>query len=218
MIFSSLRRHAGTKLTCHVALGAWMAFFYYGPQRWPIFPANPAPVLPFDRWIPFQPGWAVVYQSVFIAHTLALWLPGNREAVRQYARLVAAAFACGAGVFWLYPTLSPRPEHSDSLLYRWLISSVDGQRNAFPSLHAAMGLLALHALRNQLRARGIAAGRWQAGLALWWLALLYSTLATRQHSIPDLLAGVFLGVGLLAFHPYLYRTHTAHDPLIASAH
>ena len=208
--------HSGTKLACHAGLGAWITVFYYGPQRWPLLPAHPAPMLAFERNIPFQPAWAIVYQSVFIAHTLALWLPADPRAVKRYSKLLAAAFACGAIVFWSYPTLSPRPDHTTSMIYSWLIAGVDGQRNAFPSLHACMGLLALCAIWDHFRICGLSV-RWYLGLATWWIALLYSTLATRQHSILDLLAGIFLAVVLLTLSS-LRKTYQSHDALIVSTH
>lgn len=216
ILVSSVTKHAGIKLACHAALGGWIAFFYYGPQLWPLFDARSAPVLSVDGWIPFQPAWAVMYQSVFIVHTLALWLPRDPERVKHYARNVAFAFACAAGVFWFYPTLSPRPAEPGSPLYHWLISGVDGPRNAVPSLHAAMGLLALATLFGHFRACRVSLW-WRVALALWWIALLYSTLATRQHRVLDLLAGTCLGLIAFALPPLTIHTTPRHDQFPASA-
>ena len=210
-LISSVGQHAGTKLACHAGVGAWIVLFYYGPQLWPLFPARPAPMLAVDGWVPFQPAWALIYQSVFIVHTLAFWLPRDPAAVKRYARNVAAVFACGAVVFWLFPTFSPRPVESGSFLHRWLISAVDGPRNAFPSLHAAMGLLAVVAVGGHLRECRVSPW-WRVALALWWVALLYSTLATRQHRLLDLLAGVLLGLIFHALLPITARTIQCHDP------
>jgi membrane-associated phospholipid phosphatase len=215
-VFSSVGQHAGTKLACHAAVGAWIALVYYGPQVWPLFPAQPAPELPLDHWVPFQPAWALVYQSIFIVHTLALWLPREAEAVQRYARNLAAVFACGAVVFWLYPTLSPRPVQSESLLHAWLISAVDGPRNAFPSLHAAMGLLTVVAVGNHFRACHVSRW-WRVALAFWWIAMLYSTLATRQHRLLDLLAGILLGLLSFALPAISLRTLQRHDPFPESS-
>ena len=210
-LISSVGQHAGTKLACHAGVGAWITIFYYGPQRWPLYPARPAPMLAVDGWVPFQPEWALVYQSVFIVHTLAFWLPRDPEAVKRYARSVAAVFVCGAVVFWLYPTISPRPAESGSFLHQWLISAVDGQRNAFPSLHAAMGLLAALAVGSHLRACRVSPW-WRAALALWWIAMLYSTLATRQHRLLDLLAGILLGLLSFVLSSVTSQTIHRHDP------
>jgi membrane-associated phospholipid phosphatase len=210
ILVSNVGQHAGIKLACHAAVGAWIALFYYGPQLWPLFPARSAPLLAIDHWVPFQPVWALAYQSVFIVHTLALWLPRDPEAVKRYARNLVAVFACGAVVFWLYPTLSPRPAQSGSSLHYWLISAVDGPRNAFPSLHAAMGLLAAAAVLDHLRACRVSRS-WRVALALWWIASLYSTLATRQHRLLDLLAGICLGLISSALPPLTIHTSQRHD-------
>jgi hypothetical protein len=195
-ILRDFRAHAGLKLGCLAGLSAWIALFYFAPQGWPLFPARPAPTLPWEEVVPFSPGWALVYQSVFVVHALAIWLPGNAGVVRRYTLLAAAAYALSAVVFWLYPTLSPRPATSDHLLYRWLVLEIDGPRNALPSLHAALGTLAAMQLGQHVPALA-QSRRWRAALAAWWCALLYSTLATRQHRVLDLVAGVAL-VAVLA--------------------
>jgi len=216
ILLSGIGQHAGTKLACHAGVSAWIALFYYTPQVWPLLAARPAPVLGIDQWIPFQPAWALAYQSVFIVHTLALWLPRDPEMVKRYTRNVAAVFACGAVVFWLYPTLSPRPAQSGSSLHDWLISAVDGPRNAFPSLHAAMGLLAVVTVCGHLRACRVSPW-WRVAFFLWWIALLYSTLATRQHRLLDLLAGICLGLSSFALPSFTTRPIQRHDPFPASS-
>lgn len=216
-IFCGVGKHATTKLAWHAAVGAWIAFFYYAPQHWPLFPAQPAPAVALEHVIPFQPAWALVYQSVFIVHTLAFWLPRSREAVKRYAQSLAIAFTCGAVVFWLYPTASPRPEQPNSALHAWLISAVDGTRNAFPSLHAAMGVLAVVTVSGHLHVCG-AARWWNAALALWWIALLYSTLATRQHRLLDLVAGLCLGGIAYALPALFQRNPRCHEAIPVSPH
>jgi membrane-associated phospholipid phosphatase len=216
-IFSNVGQHAGWKLVCHATVGAWIALFYYGPQLRPLFPAHAAPTLAMDHWVPFQPSWALVYQSVFIVHTLALWLPSERESVNRYALTLAGVFVAGAVVFWLYPTLSPRPENPGSALHIWFISTIDGPRNAFPSLHAAMGLLAARAVCIHLRECPVSRG-WRIAVALWWVVLLYSTLATRQHRILDLVAGLLLAVAALSLPVFIKQKSRRHDPVQVSPH
>ncbi len=196
-LFRDLTAHAGLKLACHAGLGAWIALFYFAPQGWPLFAPHPAPTLPWEEAaVPFRPGWALQYQSVFLVHSLALWLPSDARAIRRYVLLIAAAYAVSAAVFWLYPTLSPRPASSDDFLYHWLILKIDGPRNALPSLHATLATLAALQLAQHVPALS-GLRWWRAALALWWCALMYSTLATRQHRVLDLVAGLAL-VALLA--------------------
>jgi hypothetical protein len=151
----------------------------------------------FDEWVPFHPTWALVYQSVFITHTLAIWLPKDAWAVRRYTGVLAAVYASAAVVFWFYPTVSPRPREVESYLYYWLVTAIDGERNALPSLHAAMGTLAALQLQRHFGAVRAASG-WHVLIVGWWTLFLYSTLATRQHRALDLVAGVLLAVAILA--------------------
>jgi membrane-associated phospholipid phosphatase len=73
----------------------------------------------------------------------------------------------------------------------YIITTFSGPMNAMPSLHAAfliyMGALAW-------RTFGRAISPWGISVAiLWGGAILYSTIATRQHYALDLAAGAVLG-------------------------
>jgi membrane-associated phospholipid phosphatase len=73
----------------------------------------------------------------------------------------------------------------------------DRTLNAIPSLHAGfhvyVGALAWRMFRATLP-------KWVfAGGALWGAAILYATLATRQHYAVDLAAGVLLGAAASAW-------------------
>jgi membrane-associated phospholipid phosphatase len=117
--------------------------------------------------------------------------------------------------FWFFPTVSPRPTAGGTAIYECLITSVDGTRNAFPSLHAAMGTLALWTLRRHLSA--IHARKAAHGLLfLWWSALLYSTLATRQHRLLDIMAGVALAIVLIVLRRP--RPLATLKPAVANGH
>ncbi len=199
--------HLWLKLLCNAGLGAWIGVFYFSPQRWPLFDAHAAPTLRLDEWVPFNPGWALIYQSVFVANTVAIWLAGQTRLVWRYTLVTAATYAASAVVFWLYPTLSPRPEHVDSALYSMLISAVDGTRNALPSLHAALGLLA--AMQTAEILRRCRAGRLWRSLPWVWLAfMLYATLATRQHRVLDLIAGMALARAMVLLYDALWPENT----------
>jgi membrane-associated phospholipid phosphatase len=101
-------------------------------------------------------------------------------------------------VFLCFPVEGPRPAPMDGHhpLYRWLVG-VDRPTNSLPSLHAGLTvyslLFAARALRGALRpSTRVALG---AIGALWGAAILYSTLATKQHWALDLPPGVLLAAG-----------------------
>jgi membrane-associated phospholipid phosphatase len=49
---------------------------------------------------------------------------------------------------------------------------------------------------------------WKAILWAWMLAILYSTLATRQHVLADIVAGSLLGGGAYAFIFLMWRLYS----------
>jgi membrane-associated phospholipid phosphatase len=71
--------------------------------------------------------------------------------------------------------------------YHWL-ANCDAPRNAFPSLHVALsvvaGIAACSSARFNLAAR--------TGVILWILGIIWSTIALRQHVIIDGIAGAFI--------------------------
>jgi membrane-associated phospholipid phosphatase len=73
------------------------------------------------------------------------------------------------------------------------LKRVDVAGNACPSLHAAFCVFTAAVLHAQLRSLG--AARWLlAGNLLLGAGILYSTVATRQHVVLDVVAGAALGL------------------------
>ena len=171
------------------------ALFWSGYQvlaRHAFFPLHAVPQTWLDRAVTFQPEpWAWVYLSQYIfTGTLPLLLT-SREAIRRYVAALALMSASGFAVFLFFPTPGPRPaEAGGSLAMKW-IAAGDGALNAFPSLHAAflvcMSALAWRMFRPAHSRRVVMVS------ALWGGAILFSTLATKQHYALDLAAGALLG-------------------------
>ena len=108
------------------------------------------------------------------------WVGVNDEAMMLYGSLwfyisLAPAFA----VDWSqYPSLQ-------------FLKATDAGGNAFPSLHVAFAVFSAMVLARQLRS--VRAPAWVRALNLLWaLGIVYSTLATRQHVLLDVLGGTLL--------------------------
>lgn len=178
-----------------MSLGLWIYFAlpYLALQQVTVFPVRSLPRTWLDEAIVFQPGWMGVYLSINLLLPLAL-LARTREELVRYARGFRALCAVCFVIFFLFPTEAPRPSRIPaSGLYAFFVR-YEGARNAMPSLHAALTaytfLLGRRLLRDDLGARGRAA---YAALALaWGGAILYATLATKQHAAVDLPAGIVL--------------------------
>jgi hypothetical protein len=96
---------AASKLKLHVSISLWIMLCYYPPQHFPLR----EPVLLKPDLLPFLPDWAVIYQSVILLHTYAIWGAENARTAWKYVRELAVAFAVGAVFFWLWPTRIERP-------------------------------------------------------------------------------------------------------------
>ena len=175
----------------------WLAIFYYGPQCFPLKP--PFDLTPglLDQAIPFLPDTAWIYQSLFLLLPLAAYLQPNREALLRFATgfcwMVLGFSAC----FWLWPTQLAEPvSHAGSnWAYQHLVKALDGPRNAFPSLHAALTVYAGTGIVSLYRKQ-----TWVViSILLWSGLLLLSTLTTKQHVLPDLLAGAAVGLVIAVF-------------------
>jgi membrane-associated phospholipid phosphatase len=204
----SWRRRVGPKMTALwrlklVGITLLMtAFFsvYFLVMRHPLFPVAVVPALGIDRAIGFH-AWALVpYATLWVFIPLpALMLESRRELFSYTCAAVALSLA-GLAVFLCWPT---RIEPPDLAWARYpgftALKAIDQTGNACPSLHAAFAVFTAVELGRQLRRNGERGlFRWLAWL--WCLAILYSTLATKQHVAVDVLAGAALGLAAAFCH------------------
>ncbi|HWA25741.1 MAG TPA: phosphatase PAP2 family protein [Lacunisphaera sp.] len=193
-LIGRIRALAGRKAALTLAVNALFWGGYGWLARHAVFPVRPMATTAIDRAVAFAPEpWAAVYLSQFLLTGLLPWLIDAAEVLRRY--VVALLLLSGASfvIFLLWPVASPRPvELPAGGLMAW-IARADGSYNAFPSLHAGF-LVLVGGLGWRMFARRPA---WPAAgvFALWAAAILYATLATRQHYFWDLVAGLALGLG-----------------------
>jgi hypothetical protein len=159
-----------------VAVSAFIGLFFQGyfhTLRNPIHPVTTMPVTPLDAWIPFEP-WALVPY-------LSLWF--------------YVGIAPGLAIFHVWPTEVPaRAPEMAGLPGFALLAGVDGAGNACPSLHVATAVFTATWVERLLRVVG-APGVLRLISLLWLLAIVWSTVAVRQHVVLDVAAG--FGWGLL---------------------
>ena len=181
----------------------WLGLLYYGPQWYPLrapFILEPSFL---DQAIPFLPQTAWIYQSLFLLLPLAAWFQTNERFVR-FAWGFCLLVLIFSAIFWLFPSelRSTRTQATECWAYTHLVADVDGPRNAFPSLHAALTVYSGLSLLRFLRTSPAVC----SSIILWVLALLISTLTTKQHIFSDLVVGG-LG-GYLAFALCFHRQLT----------
>jgi membrane-associated phospholipid phosphatase len=112
--------------------------------------------------------------------------------------------AVGLVVFYVWPTAAPAPD-IDWARYPDMdfLKNIDASGNAFPSLHVATAFMSAIWFHQLLRGFGVP--RWLlAGNWAWCVAIVYSTVAIRQHVAVDAVAGLVLG-GIAAWLSLRYR-------------
>lgn len=150
------------------------------------------PLTAIDHWVGVSDDAMLLYSSLWVYISLAPAFTKNKAELWACARGAALMAAIGLAVFWCFPTVVP------SFAIDWsqypalqFLKSADAGGNAFPSLHVAFAVFAAVWLGRQLRS--VQAPAWTLWVnGLWAVGIVYSTLATRQHVLLDVLGGVLL--------------------------
>jgi membrane-associated phospholipid phosphatase len=176
----------------------------------PVHPVTIMPLTPMDHWIAFEPWSLALYLSLWVYVSLAPALIWAKPVLFGYVASIGVVCLIGLGVFWLWPTAVPPPAINWVLFPGFdALKSVDGTGNACPSLHVATAVFSGFWLHRLLRLIGVPA--WLIVLnAVWCAAIVYATLATKQHVFWDVAAGGLLGAvgALIALH-FLMRYETS---------
>lgn len=157
-----------------------------------------------DALIPLIPWTGSIYLGCYlfwaVNYALACTLPRQKRYQFFSGELLAKAlcFVC----FLLLPTAVVRPEPSGEGFWPNLIGLIyrmDAPDNLFPSIHCLVSWYAFIAVREQPR---VPSWYWWFSLA-FALAVCISTLTTKQHLIPDVIAGLLLAEGSFRLSPHL---------------
>ncbi len=154
------------------------------------------PLTRLDHWVGVSDDAMVLYGSLWFYISLAPAFAKNKAELWACARDAAIMAAVGLVVFWLFPTTVP-VFAVDWAQYPALqfLKATDVGGNAFPSLHVAFAVLTAVLLERQLRS--VQAPAWLRVLNLLWaFGIVYSTLATRQHVLLDVLGGTLLAAAV----------------------
>ena len=150
------------------------------------------PMTPIDHWIGVSELALLPYASLWLYVSLGPALATGAASLRTYVRDAFTIAGLGLAVFWLFPTTTPG-FGVDWAAYPalQLLKASDVGGNAFPSLHVAFAAYTAVVIERELRS--VAAPSWVRGCNWFWcVAIVYSTLATRQHVLVDVLGGLFL--------------------------
>lgn len=172
----------------------WVFFIgYFWVLRHPAYPVTLMPQTAIDQWVPFQPAMLVPYLTLWFYVGIPAGLAASFRHLIVYGLWATALCVTGLAIFYFWPTaVPPRPFDATTYPGFALLQGVDAPGNACPSMHVAVAVFTAMALHSLLR--GIGAPLWMRLLnGAWCLAIVYSTLATKQHVALDAVAGVLLG-------------------------
>ena len=189
-----LVRHGRRKLVLLAVLPALFCLGYFTLQHVTLFAPTTFPLTALDRAIEFAPHWIYAYQSLYLLMPIAPLLATRRAQLDRYTEGFWWLAAAGFLIFLCYPVASPRPDGMTGVAAFDLLTSFEGKLNAFPSLHAGLLTYSLIFARWAFPSEiSTPLGRalFFSGL-LWGGAILYATLATKQHYAVDLPAGIVL--------------------------
>jgi membrane-associated phospholipid phosphatase len=168
-------------------------------------PASPATIIPLtflDRLISFQPLALPIYLSLWVYVVMPPIIIIKLDELYAFTISVALMSIVGLLIFYIWPTAIAVSEidwvQHPSISF---LKSVDAAGNACPSLHVATAVFSGAWLDYIFRR--IKAPSWLRIVnVVWGIAIIYSTIATRQHVALDVVGGLVLGgfaIGLAAY-------------------
>lgn len=182
-------------LKCAGTTAIMTLFFigYFHVLRHPAYALTTMPLTAIDHLIPFYAPAMVVYASLWFYVPLApALLLGLRELL-TYGFWMTGLCVCGLLIFYFWPTTLP--PHAFDRGDAWgfdILRGVDAAANACPSLHVACAAFSFYWFDRVFK--DMNAGPLVRALnVLWFAAIAYSTLATKQHVVVDVMAGFALG-------------------------
>lgn len=178
------------QITCRVYSGILVVIWILAPyailQHVEISPVLWMPALAIDKAV------AVFFPSIWLYYSfyLLLGLVGltvEKKLFIQYLYTIGWVTAVSHAVFLFLPNGVMRSDidfQTAPPIYQ-LLASVDLPRNAMPSLHASLSVVAAIAVQFSS-----VFPKWSKPLVwLWVLVIFWSTIAIRQHVSLDLIAG-----------------------------
>ncbi len=175
-------------------------FAYFWVLHHPFFAITLMPLTALDHMISLRPEALPLYLSLWVYISFGPALLKNARELIAYGMATLGLSVIGLGIFLLWPTAVPTFEVDWSLHPSMsFLKNLDLAGNACPSMHVAFAVFTAiwleHVLREMGTGRVLRIFNW-----LWCIGILYSTVATRQHVILDVLAGTFLGMVVAMAH------------------
>jgi len=176
-----------------IAITVFFVVYFYVLNH-PSFASQDMPVLAIDHWLPVIPWSAWVYFSLWVFICVPQALMGDRQVMLYYLGGALLLSIIGLSIFFFYPTAVPVWD-IDWSRYGSLefLKSSDSAGNACPSLHVGFATFSGCWLVWLIRRLSLSPV-WVVLSILWGLAIIVSTMTTKQHVLMDVIFGLLLGV------------------------
>ena len=162
--------------------------FYIFPNFYASWKPSQLPLTWIDHSIPFLPWTFLIYTSDYLLILLTVLIIQDKYSFLSFSRtMFCTLFICG--IFFIsFPTTYPRPPYPvlNSVIIQGamdLVYLADSPNNCFPSMHVALTSVATWNLRNR-------DSRLFTVFVIWTLAVIASTLTTKQHYLADVIGGL----------------------------
>lgn len=158
-----------------------------------------------DDKIPFVPIFIFPYLALYSLFLMPFFLVRDKEFFRVFAWSYITVMVFCYLIFWNFPVTLYHPEVEVVDFTTWSLSvlfGADPPVNCFPSMHAAMALMAALTIYEINRVKGVF-----AFFVTFMIGI--STLLIKQHYIADILGGF----GITAITYYIYFKQRIHETL-----
>jgi len=185
------------RVYCGILLNIWILVPYAILQHVEIREVYWMPVSSLDSSIPLN-FYSLWFYLSFFPVLGVVGLTVEKRVFIRFLYTVGWATMVAHMTFLFFPNGVSRESvdiEGAPAMYRWL-ASVDMPRNAFPSLHAALAVIAGMAVQASRwkSMHGLVRGVVKSVTWLWVLGVFWSTIALRQHVSVDLIAGAVIAV------------------------
>jgi membrane-associated phospholipid phosphatase len=176
----------------------WLFFIgYFYVQRHPAYTPIMMPVTALDLMVPFTPHALLAYVSLWVYVGVGPGLQRSFTDIAVYSLWISGLCIIGLAIFYFWPTQTPPLTVDASALPDFAaLHRLDESGNACPSMHVAAAIFTFGRVREVLRSTRSPV--WLRAInAAWFIVIVYSTLAVKQHVALDVAAGALLGLVFL---------------------
>ncbi|MFH0701504.1 MAG: phosphatase PAP2 family protein [Candidatus Woesearchaeota archaeon] len=151
----------------------------------------------FDSVFPVLPVMVLIYVSSFVMVFMPYFFVKEKERFKAVAKGYLVAMLVGYITFLLLPIKALRPLITNTDIFSKMLQvlySQDLPYNSFPSLHVGLSMLSALIIIHENK-------KWGREMLIWAVLIAISTLATKQHTLADVMGGI--AVSLLGYFVFL---------------